>query len=160
MIKFILATPANAMHICPPCNLAKNSLAKSHELGNNTATTKLSAVKPNRHTLAIFTPNTQATPANTAPKGCVSNFVGLIVQNTIALVVNMHSRLITVVETQRPIFGAYSLTKLSGANMQNFLVGILAKLSNFTPAESLVISFIVGLPMACLAIGFLSVMGV
>lgn len=44
--------------------------------------------------------------------------------------------------------------------MTAFLTGILAKLSHFTPAESLVLGFIIGLPLACLVVGILSVMGV
>lgn len=44
--------------------------------------------------------------------------------------------------------------------MTAFLTGILAKLSHFTPIESLVLGFIIGLPMACLVVGILFAMGV
>ncbi|WP_063514386.1 hypothetical protein [Moraxella ovis] len=92
----------------------QNSLAKSHELGNNTATTKLlHGCTPSNSAFLL----SKTRPTNTALIGCVSNFVGLIVQNTIALVVNMHSRVVTVVETQRPICGrVHSLTKFTTMN--------------------------------------------
>ncbi|UXZ05544.1 hypothetical protein [Moraxella nasicaprae] len=64
------------------------------------------------------------------------------------------------VRPHRPFMGKLLKTLLGASIMTAFLTGILAKLSHFTPAESLVIGFIVGLPIACLVIGLLAVMGV
>lgn len=126
-------------------------------------TTKLTSVKPNRHSLAIFTP-THSTGVNASllsTDNVLTVYGGLIVQNTIPFWGNMYSRMLAVVETRQPFLWLARLTKLTGASiMTAFLAGILAKLSHFTPAESLVIGFILGLPMACLVIGLLAVMGV
>lgn len=111
--------------------LAKNSLAKSHEFGNNTATTKRKAVKPNRHSLAIFTPtvsNNSTTGVNAslqdkhAPSWVIralsSVFGGLIGVNTKPKG-NSPSRLFAVVETCHPICGVVKLTKRKGTPTVN-----------------------------------------
>lgn len=99
------------------------SLAKVAGVIDNTATTKLSAVKPNRHTLAIFTPKAGVNASSQdkhAPlweiRALSSVFGGLIGVNTKPKG-NSPSRLITVVETRHPINGVVSLTKLSGASI-------------------------------------------
>ena len=97
-------------------------------------TTKLLAVKPNRHSLAIFVPKICLTNYQRFTNGINKNtsalqarhkystvesaniYDGLIEPNTIALVVNKLNRLVTVVKTRRPFFmGDYKLTKLLGA---------------------------------------------
>lgn len=110
---------------------AKKSLAKLHGLGNNTATTKRKAVKPNRHSLAIFTPtvsNNSTTGVNAssqdkhAPSWVIralsSVFGGLIGVNTKPKG-NSPSRLFAVVETCHPICGVVSLTKRKGTPTVN-----------------------------------------
>lgn len=96
-------------------------------------TTKLLAVKPNRHSLAIFVPKICLTNYQRFTNGINKNtsalqarhkystvesaniYDGLIEPNTIALVVNKLNRLVTVVKTRRPFFmGDYKLTKLLG----------------------------------------------
>lgn len=96
-------------------------------------TTKLLAVKPNRHSLAIFVPKICLTNYQRFTNGINKNtsalqarhkystvesaniYDGLIEPNTIALVVNKLNRLVTVVKTRRPFFmGGYKLTKLLG----------------------------------------------
>lgn len=97
------------------------SLAKSMGVKDNTATTKLIADKPNRHSLAIFMPTAKssATGVNITSSSCTdkvhSDYGGLIEPNTIPPVGNKFSRLLAVVETCHPICGVVSLTKLIGA---------------------------------------------
>ncbi|AKG07594.1 hypothetical protein AAX05_06125 [Moraxella bovoculi] len=142
----------------------KKLLATGVSKCDNNRTTKLTSAKPSRHTLAIFTP-THSTGVNISSLLSTDNVLtvygGLIEPNKIPFLGNKFSRMLAVVETRQPFLWLAKLTKLTGASiMTAFLTGILAKLSHFTPAESLVLGFIVGLPMACLVIGFLSVMGV
>lgn len=73
---------------------------------------------------------------------------------------NMPSRLYAVVETRQPLFGLVSLTKHKGVQPMHTITSIIQKLSIFTPIESLVLGFILGLPIACLVFGILAVMGV
>ena len=142
---------------------SKKLLATGASKCDNERTTH-KAVKPNRHSLAIFTP-TYSTGVNASllsTDNVLTVYGGLIVQNTIPFLGNMYSRLYAVVETCQPLFlGLVTLTKHKGASiMTAFLTGILAKLSHFTPAESRVLGFIIGLPMACLVVGILFAMGV
>ncbi|MDN3397674.1 hypothetical protein QL919_02900 [Psychrobacter sp. APC 3426] len=97
-------------------------------------TTKLIAVKPSRHTLAIFVPIICLTTNQQMNKGINKNksalqarhkystvesaniYDGLIEPNTIAFVVNKLNRLLAVVKTRRPFFmGDHKLTNLIGA---------------------------------------------
>lgn len=99
----------------------QKSLVKSSVLSDNNCTTKQLTAKPSRHPMAIFMPSIlQSTGVNTtvfhnfAP--CkIMRIVGLITQNTIALWVNMRSRLVAVVETQHHLFLNGILTKQLGA---------------------------------------------
>lgn len=138
------------------------SLDKNAGVQDNNRTTKIQAVQPSRHSLAIFTPNAYQSIVGVrhiqAPMG-LSVYGGLIEPNKIPFLGNKFSRLVSVVETRQPFLWLAKLTKNTGANMQT-LNSILIKLSLFTPLESLILGFILGLPMACLVIGFLSVMGV
>ena len=97
-------------------------------------TTKLLAVKPSRHSLAIFVPKTCLTTNQQATTGMNKNtsvfiqarhissavtganiYDGLIEPNTTAFTVNKLNRLVTVVKTRHPIFmGDNKLTKLLG----------------------------------------------
>lgn len=62
------------------------------------------------------------------------------------------------------LFGRFSQTqKVKGAFTMNAIQTItntINKFSIFTPIESLVLGFILGLPIACLVFGILAVMGV
>lgn len=97
-------------------------------------TTKLIAVKPSRHILAIFVPRICLTTNQQINKGINKNksalqtrhkystvesaniYDGLIEPNKIALVVNKLNRLLAVVKTRHPFFmGDKKLTNLIGA---------------------------------------------
>ena len=94
----------------------KNNLLLVAGMGQNNATTKLLAVKPSRHSLAIFVPKiygaTNPIIATGAKRhiysllpiqnGSNASYGGLIRPNTIAFMVNKSSRLVTVVETRPP----------------------------------------------------------
>ena len=97
-------------------------------------TTKLLAVKPSRHSLAIFVPKTCLTTNQQATTGMNKNtsvfiqarhissavtganiYDGLIEPNTTAFTVNKLNRLLAVVKTRHPIFmGDNKLTNLIG----------------------------------------------
>ncbi|WP_227538925.1 hypothetical protein [Moraxella catarrhalis] len=129
---------------------------------DNNATTKIQAVQPSRHTLAIFTPI-----QSTGVKLSYSDFTvygGLIEPNTTPFLGNKFSRLVSVVETCQPFLWLVKLTKNTGAFAMNAITHIISntisKFSIFTPVESLVLGFVLGLPIACLVIGILAIMGV
>lgn len=126
------AKGASIMTANPILSHSTKSLEKLHGLGNNTATTKRKAVKPNRHSLAIFTPtvsNNSTTGVNTslqdkhAPSWVIralsSVFGGLIGVNTTPVTGNSPSRLFAVVETCHPICGVVKLTKRKGTPTVN-----------------------------------------
>ena len=82
---------------------------------DNSPTTKRKAVKPNRHTLAIFVPKIHKATNLVKSTGAkrhiyslsktiesVTSYGGLIRPNTIAFLVNKSSRLFAVVETRPP----------------------------------------------------------
>ena len=99
-------------------------------------TTKLIAVKPSRHTLAMFVPNIYLTTNQQINKGMNKNtsvfiqarhifsavtganiYDGLIEPNTKAFTVNKLNRLLAVVKTRHPIFmGDNKLTNLIGGH--------------------------------------------
>ena len=109
-------------------------IATDDNSGYHSPTTKLRAVKPNRHSLAIFVPKTCLTTNQQATTGMNKNtsvfiqarhissavtganiYDGLIEPNTKAFMVNKLNRLVTVVKTRHPIFmGDNKLTKLLG----------------------------------------------
>lgn len=107
----------------------KNSLLLVAGMGQNNATTKLKAVKPNRHSLAIFVPKinpttnrTIATGTNTphilyiSKNGYISAMGGFIdrIKNHCG---NKSSRLSAVVTTRPPLNGlGVNLTKLKGGH--------------------------------------------
>ena len=108
----------------------KNSLQSVAGVIDNNRTTKLQAVKPNRHSLAIFIPKIHGAtnPMSTTgikqrhiysllpiQSGSNASYGGLIRPNTIAFMVNKSSRLVTVVETRPPYTGLGNNTaKLQG----------------------------------------------
>ena len=107
----------------------KNNLQSVADMMDNNVTTKLQAVKPNRHSLAIFIPKIYwaTNPLITTgikqrhifkhsfSFGNVASYGGLIRPNTIAFMVNKASRLDTVVETRPPYTGlGYNTTKYQG----------------------------------------------
>lgn len=95
---------------------------------DNNATTKHKAVKPNRHSLAIFVPKICEPTKPTITTGAkarhiytrpqceeVTSYDGLIGGNTIAFMVNTPSRLYAVVESRHPfILGDIQITKHKG----------------------------------------------
>lgn len=111
----------------------KQAIATDDSSGYYIVTTKLLAVKPSRHTLAIFMPRICLTTNQQINKGMnriTSVFIqarhifsvtsaniydGLIEPNTKAFMVNKLNRLVTVVKTRHPFFmGGNKLTKLLG----------------------------------------------
>ena len=117
---------------CQPVNA--KPIATNDNSGYHSVTTKLIAVKPSRHSLAIFVPKTCLTTNQQATTGMNKNtsvfiqarhissavtganiYDGLIEPNTKAFMVNKLNRLVTVVKTRHPIFmGDNKLTKLLG----------------------------------------------
>ena len=117
---------------CQPVNA--KPIATDDNSGYHNHTTKLIAVKPSRHSLAIFVPKTCLTTNQQATTGMNKNtsvfiqarhissavtganiYDGLIEPNTTAFTVNKLNRLVTVVKTRHPIFmGDNKLTKLLG----------------------------------------------
>ena len=111
-------------------------IATDDNSGYHSPTTKLLAVKPNRHSLAIFVPKTCLTTNQQATTGMNKNtsvfiqarhissaitganiYDGLIEPNTKAFTVNKLNRLVTVVKTRHPIFmGDNKLTNLIGGH--------------------------------------------
>ena len=109
-------------------------IATDDNSGYHSLTTKLLAVKPSRHSLAIFVPKTCLTTNQQATTGMNKNtsvfiqarhissavtganiYDGLIEPNTKAFTVNKLNRLLAVVKTRHPIFmGDNKLTKLLG----------------------------------------------
>lgn len=123
LLSLVACTPVDAKQIASDGNSRYHSL-----------TTKLLAVKPSRHSLAIFVPTTCLTTNQQATTGMNNNtsvftqarhissaviganiYDGLIEPNTKAFTVNKLNRLVTVVKTRHPIFmGDNKLTKLLG----------------------------------------------
>ena len=114
----------------------KQAIATDDNSRYYSLTTKLLAVKPSRHSLAIFVPKTCLTTNQQATTGMNKNtsvfiqarhissavtganiYDGLIEPNTTAFTVNKLNRLVTVVKTRHPIFmGDNKLTKLLGGH--------------------------------------------
>ncbi|OOR82903.1 hypothetical protein [Moraxella canis] len=130
-----------------------SSLALIGRLGQNNRTTKLTAVQPSRHPLAIFAP----TVSDNSPTGVnisslqdtdsITSYDGLREPNTIPFLGNKFRRLLTVVESRRPTLATIP-TKLTGNPRMNHLLFTLARLS---PAQS----FAIGVVMAFSIIGFI-----
>lgn len=95
------------------------SLAKVAGVIDNTATTKIQAVKPNRHTLAIFTPrhSTGVNLSSLQDTFTVSSVYGGLIGVNTKPKGNSPSRICAVVETRHPINGVVSLTKHIGASI-------------------------------------------
>ena len=117
---------------CQPVNAKQ--IATDDNSSYHIPTTKLIAVKPSRHTLAIFMPRICLTTNQQINKGMniiTSVFIqarhifsvtsaniydGLIEPNTKAFTVNKLNRLLAVVKTRHPFFmGGNELTNLIGA---------------------------------------------
>ena len=119
---------------CQPVNA--KPIATDDNSGYHSLTTKLLAVKPSRHSLAIFVPKTCLTTNQQATTGMNKNtsvfiqarhifsavtganiYDGLIEPNTTAFTVNKLNRLLAVVKTRHPIFmGDNKLTNLIGGH--------------------------------------------
>lgn len=101
--------------------MMKKILAKASECSDNGFTTHIT-VKPNRHTMAIFMPNTlvlstgiKTTVFHDFTPSKIMRIVGLITQNKRPFLGNMRSRLCAVVETQHHLFLNGKFTKHIGA---------------------------------------------
>ena len=108
-----------------PAKQVKNNLPLVAGIGQNTATT-IKAVKPNRHSLAIFVPvihgatnpmittSTNARHSLYAPS--IASYDGLIGVNTTPFTGNSPSRLLSVVESRHPLplVNVTNLTKIKG----------------------------------------------
>lgn len=92
------------------------SLAKVAGVIDNTATTKHISVKPNRHTLAIFTPKAGVNASLQDTCTVSSVYGGLIGVNTKPKG-NSPSRICAVVETRQPFLWLAKLTKHIGASI-------------------------------------------
>lgn len=102
----------------------KKILAKASECSDNGFTTELKAVKPNRHSMAIFMSNTLkkvlSAGINTVLflnrlKGRIKRNNGLIGVNTRPILGNSPSRLLAVVESRYQFYIGNKQTKLKGA---------------------------------------------
>lgn len=113
----------NAKHQIDLKQVNQKNLVKSSVLSDNNCTTKHITAKPSRHSMAFFVPSIlQSTGSKlnhfsiNALLGDLWRNDGLITQNTIALWVNMRSRLCAVVETHHHyLHGDKLLTKHIGA---------------------------------------------
>ncbi len=103
----------------------KNSLPLGVGVIDNSATTKYSAAKPSRHSLAIFVPKINPTTNRTYNTGAIRHIYTLAQHGIVAsyggfidLIKDRHgnksSRLNTVVTSRRPLMGGHKLTKYSG----------------------------------------------
>ena len=103
----------------------KNSLPLGVGVIDNSATTKLKAAKPSRHTLAIFVPKINPTTNRTYNTGAIRHIYSLPIMEVISyggfidLIQNRYgnksSRLSAVVTTRPPFTGVRNqLTKLKG----------------------------------------------
>ena len=166
--KFSIFTPVESLF-----KQLSQFLQKSLEFftchSDNNATTKLLTALPSRHFLAIFTPTvsdnspTSVNIPSLQDAHSITNYGGVIGVNTRPKG-NSPSRLVAVVEPCHPLSWVVTLTKLLGAFAMNAITHTISntvqKFSIFTPVESLVLGFVLGLPIACLVIGVLAIMGV
>ncbi|WP_143821401.1 hypothetical protein [Moraxella pluranimalium] len=143
----------------------KISFAIDGASGDNEHTTTLLADLPNRQTLAIFTP----TVSDNSPTGVnipslqdthsITSYGGAMVQNTTPFW-EICTPSSSGVQPRQPFLRLVSPTNLLGAFTMNAISNTIQKFSIFTPIESLVLGFVLGLPIACLVFGILAVMGV
>lgn len=136
---------------------------------DNNATTKPLTALPSRHSLAIFTPTvsdnspTSVNIASLQDAHSIANYGGVMGVNTRPKG-NSPNRLVAVVQPCHPLSWVVTLTKPLGAFAMNAIThtisNTISKFSIFTPVESLVLGFVLGLPIACLVIGILAIMGV
>ena len=107
----------------------KNSLLLVADMMDNNATTKLTAAKPSRQSLAIFVPKINPTTNRTIATGAkrhiysllhhgvIASYGGLIRPNKRPFTGNKSSRLVTVVETRPPFLSVgIQTTKLLGGH--------------------------------------------
>ncbi len=142
----------------------KISFAINRASGDNGILSKKSlAVKPHRQNWLFLRPNTVG--VNPSYKDFVqtkhlSFYDGVTPQNK---PIGEYVGRFLVMPRVNPItlFGRFSQTqKAIGAFTMNAISNTIQKFSIFTPIESLVLGFILGLPIACLVIGILAYMGV
>lgn len=103
----------------------KNSLPSMAGVMHNNATTKLTAAKPSRHSLAIFVPKINPTTNRTIATGAKTRHIyslshneevisyGGFIDRIKDLYGNKSSRLLTVVTSRRPLMGGQKTTKLT-----------------------------------------------
>lgn len=104
----------------------KNSLLLVADMMDNNATTKLTAVKPSRHSLAIFVPKINPTTNRTIAAGAKTRHIfslshneevisyGGFIDRIKNLYGNKSSRLLTVVTSRHLLIGGQKITKLTG----------------------------------------------
>lgn len=102
----------------------KNNLLLVAGMGQNNATTKLTAVKPSRQSLAIFVPKINPTTNRTIATGAKRHIYSLPTREVISyggfidrikdLYGNKSSRLLTVVTSRHLLIGGQKITKLTG----------------------------------------------
>ena len=114
-------------------------------------------LRPNHATNGI---DASANPSYTGVN-CLSSYGGVTPQNK-PFFGEYAGRLLTIPRVNPiTLFGRFSQTqKIVGAFAMNAITNTINKFSIFTPIESLVLGFILGLPIACLVFGILAVMGV
>lgn len=141
----------------------KISFAISAMSGNNGILSKTKAVSPNCQNWLFLRPNTAG--VNPSYKDFVqtkhlSSYDGVTPQNK---PFGEYVGRCLLLPRVNPItlFGRFSQTqKTKGAFTMNAISNTIQKFSIFTPIESLVLGFVLGLPIACLVIGILAYMGV
>lgn len=181
-ILYLQGTHKNRQILPLLCIGVQIMLAKASQIMNNNRTTKsIHGCTPFKRAFLLNRQNhtnNQNAPLLTK---CVPSFVGLIGANTTPFTGNTPSRVLTVVETQRPILGrAYPLTKINtgalkmNANtIKNRLLAlstikantltktqIIDYINHASPIVLVAIGFVLGLPLACLVVGILFAMGV
>lgn len=145
-----------------PSNHEKISFAKRRVSGDNGILSQNTlAVKPYRQTWLFYCPNTgQSHPINKGFLPLYHLMGRLRLQNK--PIGEYATWLLTLprVRPPHPIFRVFTQNMLGVFPMNTIISNTIQKFAIFTPIESLVLGFVFGLPMACLVIAVLAVMGV
>lgn len=152
-----------------PINHEKISFAINGASGDNGILSKVKAVSPNCQNWLFLRPNTATNGIGAGvnpsykdfvPTKHLSSYDGVTPQNK---PFGEYVGRLLLLPRVNPItlFGRFSQTqKVKGAFTMNAISNTIQKFSIFTPIESLVLGFVLGLPIACLVIGILAYMGV
>lgn len=143
----------------------KISFAINAMSGNNDHTTKHITALPSRHSLAIFTPTvsdnspTSVNIPSLQDAYSITSYGGVMGVNTTPVLGNSPSRLCAVVQPCHPLSWAVKLTKHIGAFAMNAIITPF-KSFHLSAIHSFLIGCLLGLPIACLVIAALWLMGV